>query len=145
MKILKTYQQYKPVILATLLNRVVFYDDKKRMVDYPPLLRKRKLNQIKIDVLNQMEISMMLFSGINGVSEEYKAYLNKIDVPRRHLFLQAFDEEGNLIGIIDPTQKGTIFSMGKELAREAFGGLKQLTLNGVQKVGDKINNKGRAR
>ena len=145
MRILKTYQKFKPVILTTLLNRVVFYDDKNRTVDYNSLLRKRKLNQIKLDVLNQMEITMMLFAGINGVSEEYKAYLSKIDIPRRHILLQAYDEEGNVIGIIDPTQKGTIFSMGKELAREAFGGLKQLTLNGVQKIGDKINGKGRTR
>lgn len=147
MKVLATYNKYKAGILELMLSRVVFFDDQGRILAYPPLLRKKKLKAIKFDVLRQMEFTMLLFAGINQKSQEYKEYLDNTYIPRRHVFYQCFDDEGNLLGVVDATatQKGTILSMGKEFAKEQLGNLRSKIAGGMQKVGEKLQGQGRSR
>ncbi len=147
MKVLATYNKYKAGILELMLSRVVFFDDQGRILAYPPLLRKKKLKAIKFDVLRQMEFTMLLFAGINQKSQEYKEYLDNTYIPRRHVFYQCFDDEGNLLGVVDATatQRGTILSMGKEFAKEQLGNLRSKIAGGMQKVGEKLQGQGRSR
>ena len=147
MKVLATYHKYKAAILELMLSRAVFFDEQGRQVVYPPMLRKRKLKAIKLDVLKQMEFTMLLFAGINQKSAEYKEYLENTYIPRRHVFYQCYDNEGNLLGVVDATttEQGTLLSMGKEFAKEQLGNLKNKIAGRVQKVGEKLQGQGRSR
>ncbi len=145
MKILTTYNKYKSIILELLLSRVVFYDDKDRIIEYGKVMRARNLKAIKPDVLKQMEFAILLFAGINNKAEEYKAYLEKTHMPRRHVFLQAFDDEGNLVGLFDATAPVSAFARRKEFAKEKLDDLKTHIANGFTKVGEKLQGHGRSK
>ena len=145
MKVLMTYNKYKAAILQLMLSRVVFFDDKGRVIEFGKVLRVRNLKRIKYDVLRQMEYAMLLFAAVNDKSQEYKAYLEKTYIPRRHLFYQCFDDEGNLLGIVDASAPISSMAKGKEFAKEKIDDLRNHVANGLQKVAEKIQGQGRSR
>lgn len=146
LRIFEVYNKDKVAILLTLLNNVIFYDDKGTVLEFGKHLKTRKLKEIKYDVLKRMETSMMMFAVRNEALDLYQEYMASIYMPTVEIVYKYVDENGNEVE--PPSQgmeRGTILSIGKEIAKNTFRGAKKLALNGIQRIGEKIEERKRTK
>jgi len=155
-EILRVFQVYhgnKSEILEILLENVIFYDDNDNVLEYGKFLRARKLDAIKYDVLNQMEIKMLMFAVNNEAYDLYQEYNSHTHIPRVEVEYKYVDQDGNEVEApVEEVEAGTIFSVGKELLKRGASNVKRLALNGAQKVSretslvlEKIKDRGRTK
>ncbi len=155
-EILRVFQVYhgnKGDILQILLDNVVFYDDNGNVLDYSSFIKARKLEAIKYDVLNQMEIKMLMFAVANNAYDLYQDYNNRTHIPRVEVEYKYVDQDGNEIEApVEEVEAGNLLTVGRELIRRGANNVKKLALNGVQKVSretslvlEKIKDRGRTK
>ncbi len=146
LRIFEVYNANKQTFLAVLLQNVVFYDDKGRIVEYKGKLRLRKLNSIKYDVLKQMDLSMMIFAAQNDALDIYKEYLSNVFIPRRVIEYKYVDAEGNEVQApVDQVSAGTIASLAKSVFQTGFNNLKNFASTKSNQFREKIKEKRRAK
>lgn len=139
LRIFEVYNACKPAILLTLLENVVFYDDKGNVMEYGKHLRAQKLKAIKYDVLTQMEMAMLMFAVNNNAYDLYRAYNQSIYIPRREVRYKYFDDDGNEVEASPEIEKGTVLSEAREAIKEKLLNLKDLAIAGTKSVQEKIS------
>ena len=140
LRIFEVYNANKPIILLTLLENVVFYDDNGNVMEYGKHLKAQKLKAIKYDVLTQMEMAMLMFAVNNNAYDLYKQYNESIYIPRREVQFKYFDEDGNEVDYKPEIEKGTIISESREFLKKRLLNLKELAMSGAHTVADKARN-----
>jgi len=139
-EILRVFQVYhgnKAEILETLLENVVFYDDNDYVLEYGRFLRNKKLNAIKYDVLNQMEIKMLMFAVNNDAYDLYQEYNSHTHIPRVEVEYKYVDENGNEVEPpVEEVEAGTLLSIGRELIKRGASSLKDATISGATRVAE---------
>ena len=137
-EILRVFQVYhgnKGDILQILLDNVVFYDDNGNVLDYSSFIRTRKLEAIKYDILNQMEIKMLMFAVTNNAYDLYQEYNNRTHIPRVEVEYKYVDQEGNEIEApVEEVEAGNLLTFGKEIIKRGAKNIRDLTFNGIQKA-----------
>jgi len=137
-EILRVFQVYhgnKGDILQILLDNVVFYDDNGNVLDYSSFIRTRKLDAIKYDILNQMEIKMLMFAVTNNAYDLYQEYNNRTHIPRVEVEYKYVDQEGNEIEApVEEVEAGNLLTFGKEIIKKGAKNIRNLTFNGIQKA-----------
>ncbi len=130
LRLFEVYNSHKTEFLDTLLDNVVFYDDDGNIIEYRSRLRQKKLDLIRYDVLNQMDIAMLLFAHQNNAVEMHREYLENTFIPRREIVYQETDENGNIIESPQEVEGGTIFSLGREILEQGIDNIG----NGIKRV-----------
>ena len=135
LRVFQVYHANKGDILTILLENVVFYDDNDNVLEYGKFLRARKLEAIKYDVLNQMEIKMLMFAVNNNAFELYQDYNGNTYIPRVEIEYKYVDEEGNEIEApVEEVEAGTLLSVGKEMVKKGARSIKNVATTGASKV-----------
>ncbi len=130
LRIFEVYNAHKIDLLESLLDNVIFFDDNDNVIEYRDRLRERKLDQIRYDVINQMEIAMLLFAQQNNAIELYQQYMEGIYIPRREI---VFEDDEEIEGAPE-VEGGTIFSFGKDLIEQGLSNIKDAACNGFSRV-----------
>ena len=133
LRIFEVYNAHKKEFLTTLLQNVIFCDSDNNIIDYRDKLRLRKIEQIRYDVFNQMETSMLLFVLQNDANDLYQDYQNNLYIPRIEVVYKYYDEEGNEIETIPEVAGGTIFSLGKDIIEQKLSFFKEKVLKRTKK------------
>jgi len=137
LRVFEVYNAHKQDILESLLENVIFFDNNDNVVEYRDRLRAKKLNLIRYDVYNQMEMAMFLFAHQNDAIELYQNYMESIYMPRREI---VFEEDKNEIENAPEVEGGTIFSFGKDIIEQGLSNLGEFAYKGFSRVLKKKNN-----
>jgi hypothetical protein len=137
LRVFEVYNAHKQDILESLLENVIFFDNNDNVVEYRDRLRAKKLNLIRYDVYNQMEMAMFLFAHQNDAIELYQNYMESIYMPRREI---VFEEDKNEIENAPEVEGGTIFSFGKDIIEQGLSNLGEFASKGFSRVLKKKNN-----
>ena len=130
LRIFEVYNAHKIDLLESLLDNVIFFDDNDNVIEYRDRLRERKLDQIRYDVINQMEIAMLLFAQQNNAIELYQQYMEGIYIPRREI---VFEDDEEIEGAPE-VEGGTIFSFGRDIIEQRLSSIKEAACNGFSRV-----------
>ena len=153
LRVFQVYHANKGEILEVLLDNVVFYDDNGNVLDYSSFIKERKLEVIKYDILNQMEIKMLMFAVANNAYDLYQEYIDNTHIMPVEIQYKYVDEEGNEVEPpVEEYEAGTILSVGKELIGNGVRSIKNAAVLGASKVistssflKEKIKSKGRTK
>ena len=127
LRVFQVYHANKAEILEILLDNVVFYDDNGNVLDYSSFIKTRKLEAIKYDILNQMEIKMLMFAVANNAYDLYQDYNNKTHIMPVEIQYKYVDEEGNEVQPeVEEVEAGTIFSVGREIVGKGLSDLRDI-------------------
>ena len=124
LRIFEVYNAHKLEFLESLMENVIFFDKNENVVEYRDRLREKKLDTIRYDIYNQMEIAILQFAQQNDAVDLYNDYLSTLFIPRRELIYK--DENGN--EITPEVEGGTIFSFGRELIEQKLANIKSKVL-----------------
>ena len=141
LRVFQTYHGSMEEILSALLNNVIFYDENDNVLEYPPYLRKKKLEMIKNEVFTQMQIKMLMFAATNDANDIYQAYNENVFIEPVQIAYKYLDENGNEIEPpIEGVENGTILSLGREIVGRGFQSIKSIATNGASFVAEKAAN-----
>jgi len=146
LRIFEVYNSSKKTILVVMLQNAVFYDDNGKVLDYGKHLRARRLNAIKYDVLQQMELKMIMFAVSNDALEMYQEYVGNTYVPRIEIQYKYVDQDGNEVAPpVEGVEAGTLLSAGKEVLKNTAKSLKKTISKGLDNLSDKLHDRRRAK
>jgi hypothetical protein len=141
LRVFQVYHANKADILEILLDNVVFYDDNGNVLDYSSFIKDRKLDAIKYDILNQMEIKILMFAVANEAYDLYQEYNDNTHIMPVEIQYKYVDENGNEVQPeVEEVEAGTIFSVGREIVGKGFSDLRDIVSAGANFAGSVASN-----
>ena len=132
-RIFEVYTLDKMDILEDVLKNVRFYDE-GRPIEFVGRLKEQKINEIRGEVLMQMDASMSVFAYHNNASELYDEYLN-------NLYIEPFtfvdEQNSNTDEQIESDEKHSVLNVTKELISQSVNSLKETALTNKNLLLDK--------
>ena len=139
LRVFQVYHANKADILEILLDNVVFYDDSGNVLDYSSFIKTRKLESIKYDILNQMELKMLMFAVANNAHDLYQEYNNNTNIMPVEIQYKYVDENGNEVEPeVEEVEAGTIFSVGRELIEKGVSNIRNAAFTGVDFASSRV-------
>ena len=144
-RIFEVYNAHRKDILEKLLGNVVFSDNNGNIINYKGLLRIKKLEAIRYDILQQMELAMLLFAVKNNAEKQYREYLDNTCIEEIKISYKFMDKDGNIIDAPPEVEGGTIFSLARDAIYRKLLKIKELSEKLGKPIHNKIDLKGKGR